>query len=123
MVQEVSKIDSNVTRISILRDIKVNPKLSAIDIAKSPKESSIVDGVYKRLEDFFTGRITDRTLPEKSHHFKQQRKEKLEYAHEFISMPKEFGVALFFTDESKFNLFGSDGGSCLEKRRYCAQSG
>ncbi|XP_055614953.1 uncharacterized protein LOC129761263 [Toxorhynchites rutilus septentrionalis] len=72
----------------LLREIKQNPKLSAPKLAASLSQNANIKKPFISAKN---------------------KKKRLEYAQKYVVKPEEFWKYLIFTDESKFNIFGSDG--------------
>lgn len=94
----------------ILREIKQKPKLSAPKLADSlfQNDNIIVSPQTIRnvLHDKGYRGCVARKKPFIS---AKNKKKRLEYAQKYVVKPEEFWQNVIFTDESKFNIFGSDG--------------
>lgn len=94
----------------ILREIKKNPKVSAVQLAKEIKiyfkkslHPETVRNVLRKHN--LHGRVA-RKKPYISEVNKKKRKD---YAQQHINKDYSFWSKVIFTDESKINMFGSDG--------------
>ena len=94
----------------IVRAIKKNPFLTAKKIRDGllmQMDSQVSDRTIRRrlCEAGLNGRIARK----KPHVSKKNLRSRLEFAREHVSKPLEFWKKILWSDESKFNLFGSDG--------------
>lgn len=94
----------------IVRKIKVNPKISApkltVEVENEMGKKCSVETVRRVLrENNFNGRVA-RKKPFISQKNQQCR---LKFAKDHVTRPKSFWDEVIFADESKFNIFGSDG--------------
>lgn len=104
------EILSSTTQRNITRQIQKNPKTSAVKIATS---TSIAIGRNVSAETIrrvlrkanYHGRVA-RKKPFIS---KVNRDKRIAFATKHISEPADFWKNVIFSDESKFNIFGSDG--------------
>ncbi|CAK9796254.1 Transposable element Tc1 transposase [Anthophora quadrimaculata] len=94
----------------IVRKVKENPFRSAPTIAA---ELELATGkhvcpktISNRLKE--AGYLS-RTARKKPYITKVNRQRRLEFAKKYINKPLEFWKTVIFSDESKFNLWGSDG--------------
>lgn len=95
---------------SLLRKVSNNPKLSAPQLATALKDdfSKVVNAQTVRNclhRAGYNGRIARR----KPFISEQNRKKRLDFAKEYVTKPVEFWENVIFTDETKINIFGSDG--------------
>lgn len=104
------KIYSSQTERRILRFVKEDPKISAVKIARELKKESIVNVHPQTIRNFLHSKEYRAYAPRKKPYLSARNvKKRLEYAKHYIGKPKDFWKSVIFTDESKFNLFGSDG--------------
>lgn len=94
----------------IVRKIKNNPKLSVPKIVVE-----IADYLHKEVSCSTVRRVLrnhgyhGRTARIKPYISETNRKKRLEFARKFLREPANYWNDVIFTDESKFNIFGSDG--------------
>lgn len=94
----------------IIRKVKENPTISAPKIATDLKfylKKEVSDSTIRRVlrKNDFHGRVARNKPLIKKHN----RKIRLEFARTYLKQPAEFWNDVIFTDESKFNIFMSDG--------------
>lgn len=94
----------------ILREVKTNPKISASKIATKLIDTTNTlvskETVRRHLnKQGYYGRVARR----KCFVNEVNRKKRLEFAQKYRNKTENFWNQFIFTDESKFNLFGSDG--------------
>lgn len=104
------KILSDADERWILRYVKKNPRMSA------PKIASEVENYLKMIVSAETVRrvlrkhnFHGRVARKKPFISKKNQKDRLKFANEHISKDFDFWKKFIFADESKFNIFGSDG--------------
>lgn len=97
-------------RIQIVRKVKNNPKISSTQIAAEVKEEMGKDihpiTVRRTLHE---ANYSSRVARRKPLISKANQTKRLAYAKEYISKPRDFWDSVLFSDESKFNIFQSDG--------------
>ncbi|GFX80625.1 transposable element Tcb2 transposase [Trichonephila clavipes] len=101
---------SDVAKRKVLKDIKINPKLNAVKLAA---ETSRIMGKSVSAETVrnmirHAGYIS-RVARKKPFISLQNQKKRLEFAKTHQLKTDNFWKKVIFTDESKFNIFGSDG--------------
>lgn len=94
----------------VVREVKENPKISAPKINTSLKnfsEKEVSDETVRRVlrKNGYNGRVARR----KPYVSEINRKKRVEFAKKYITKPPEFWNNVIFCDESKFNIWGSDG--------------
>lgn len=94
----------------IIRMVKQNPKISAIKIVEHLKNNLNTDISVSTVRSFlrnqgYHGRVARR----KYFVSEANRKKRLLFANNNVTTPMEYWNRVIFTDESKFNIFGSDG--------------
>lgn len=94
----------------ILREIRQNPKLSAPKLTQKVQQylgKSVNPETVRRVlrENNFHGRIARN----KPYINERNRQKRLQFAKEYLNKDYNFWQHVIFTDESKFNLFSSDG--------------
>lgn len=101
----------------ILRKIKEDPTISAPKIAADIEKylgKKVSDSTVRRVlrKNNYHGRIA-RNKPFIND---RNKKKRLDFAREHLKKPADYWKDVIFTDESKFNVFSSDGKNfCLEK--------
>lgn len=94
----------------IIRKIKINPKVSAQkvteDLEKYQRLKVSSETVRKAIRD---NGFHSRTARKKFFVSKVNKRKRLQFAKEYINKPVEYWHRWVFTDESKFNISGSDG--------------
>lgn len=97
-------------RSQIVRKVKKNPRISSTQIAAEVKEEMGKDihpiTVRRTLHEADYRSRVARRKPLIS---KANQTKRLAYAKEYISKPRDFWDSVLFSDESKFNIFQSDG--------------
>lgn len=102
-------IDARLGRM-IDRMVKLEPKTSAVEIAKTVKEYENVTLSAQTVRNFLHCNQYKACVPRKKPFIsKKNVKQRLDYAKKYVQKPDEFWKTVIFTDESKFNIFGSDG--------------
>lgn len=112
------KILSSYNKRYIERKIKENPKISlpklTEEVGKLIKKPISVETVRRSLKsEGYNGRVA-RKKPFIS---KANQKKRLEFAKNHLSKPKTFWNKVIFSDESKFNIFGSDGRQIVWRKK------
>ena len=102
----------------IVRKIKVNPKLSApklvVDVHQELGKSCSAETIRRVLREHdFNGRVA-RKKPFIS---KKNQICRLKFAQEHVCKTHDFWNTVIFSDESKFNIFGSDGMSYVWRKK------
>lgn len=95
---------------SLLRKIKENPKLTAKQMStdlSATLGTTVSDSTVRRT--LKSNGIHGRIMRRKPFISVKNRKARLEYAKKYLSQPISTWNRYLFTDESKFNLNGSDG--------------
>lgn len=100
-----------------LRKIKANPKLSApklvLEVTAESGKQCCVETVRRVLRQHdFNGRVARN----KPYINPKNRLCRLNFAKEYVSKGPEFWNSVIFADESKFNIFGSDGMSYVWRK-------
>ena len=101
----------------ILREVKINPKISARKIATKLIDTTNTlvskETVRRHLnKQGYYGRVARR----KCFVSEVNRKKRLEFAQKYRNKTENFWNQFIFTDENKFNLFGSDDENCGGKK-------
>ncbi|GFX78499.1 transposable element Tc1 transposase [Trichonephila clavipes] len=94
---------SDVAKRKVLKDIKIDPKLSAVKLAS---ETSRIIGRRVSAE---TVRNSSRVARKKPFISLKNQKKRLDFAKTHQLKTDNFWKKVIFSDESKFNIFGSDG--------------
>ncbi|GFS80261.1 transposable element Tcb1 transposase [Trichonephila clavipes] len=92
---------------SIIKEVKKNPKISAPQLAKDVTNTS---------HKTFSVQTIRNVLHEESYYGRAARKKpfisgrkRLDFAKSCVNLSDEFGNTVIFSNETKFNIFGSDG--------------
>ena len=105
----------------IERMVKLDPKMSAVEIARIIKESENVALNAQTIRNFLHQCQYKACVPRKKPFIsKKNVKLRLEYAKNFVNKTEDFWKTVIFTDESKFNIFGSDGRRFVWRRENTA---
>lgn len=95
---------------TIIRKVTKNPRTSVpkltVDISKMIGRPISVESVRNVLRE---DNLHGRSARKKPYISEANRKKRLEFAKRYIAMPNDFWSTILFTDETKINLFGSDG--------------
>ncbi|GFW07708.1 transposable element Tc1 transposase [Trichonephila clavipes] len=101
---------SDVAKRKVLKDIKIDPKLSAVKLAA---ETSRIMGKSLSAETVRNvirhAGYSSRVARKKPFISLQNQKKRLEFAKTHQLKTDNFWKKVIFSDESKFNIFGSDG--------------
>ncbi|GFX14327.1 transposable element Tc1 transposase [Trichonephila clavipes] len=96
---------NSITERRVIHQVKIDPKISAPKIAASTS-NTFAEAVRKVLRKAgYNGRVARK----KPFIGKRNRVKRLKFAKEHILKPQQFWNEVIFSDESKFNIFGSDG--------------
>ncbi|GFS92904.1 transposable element Tc1 transposase [Trichonephila clavipes] len=97
------------TERRVIHQVKIDPKISAPKISASTSNtlgrSVSAETVRKVLKAGYNGRVARK----KPLIGKRNRVKRLKFAKEHILKPQQFWNEVIFSDECKFNIFGSDG--------------
>ena len=94
----------------IVREIAQNPKLSAPKIADSLAQNANIEVSPQTVRNVLREKgYRGCVARKKSFISAKNLKKRLEYARKYVEEPEEFWNNVIFTDESKFNIFCSDG--------------
>ncbi|GFW68815.1 transposable element Tc1 transposase [Trichonephila clavipes] len=104
------KIMNSITERRVIHQVKIDPKISAPKIAASTSNTlgrSVSAETVRRVlkKAGYNGRVARK----KPLIGKRNRIKRLKFAKEHILKPQRFWNEVIFSDESKFNIFGSDG--------------
>lgn len=103
------KLNEHLKRL-IEREIKKDPKISAPTIAINLTERENISVNPQTIRNFlYTKGYRGRVARKKPYISPKNVKKRLDYALKYVDKPVEFWEKVIFTDESKFNIFGSDG--------------
>ncbi|GFW30215.1 HTH_Tnp_Tc3_2 domain-containing protein [Trichonephila clavipes] len=104
------KIMNSITERKIIHQVKIDPKISAPKIAANTSNTlgrsvsaETVQRVLRKVG--YNGRVARK----KPLIGKRNRVKRFKFAKEHILKPQQFWNEVIFSDESKFNIFGSDG--------------
>lgn len=94
----------------IIREVKKNPKISAPRLAgKVANTSQKTFSVQTIRNVLHEGNYYGRAARKKPFISERNRRKRLDFAKANVNQPAEFWNKVIFSDESKFNIFGSDG--------------
>ncbi|GFW22335.1 transposable element Tc1 transposase [Trichonephila clavipes] len=104
------KIMNSITEGRVIHQVKIDPKISAPKIAASTSNTlgrSVSAETVRRVlrKAGYNGRVARK----KPLIGKRNRVKRLKFTKEHILKPQQFWNEVIFSDESKFNIFGSDG--------------
>ena len=105
----------------IERMVNHDSKTNAVEIAKTIKESENMNVNPQTIRNFLHQNQYKACVSRKKPFIsKKNVKLRLEYAKNFVNMAEDFWKTVIFTDESKFNIFGSDGRRFVWRRENTA---
>ncbi|GFV61024.1 transposable element Tc1 transposase [Trichonephila clavipes] len=101
---------NSITERRVIHQVKIDPKISAPKIASSTSNAlgrSVSAETVRRVlrKAGYNGRVARK----KPLIGKRNRVKRLKFTKEHILKPQQFWNEVIFSDESKFNIFGSDG--------------
>ncbi|GFV45492.1 transposable element Tc1 transposase [Trichonephila clavipes] len=101
---------NSITERRVIHQVKIDPKISAFKIAASTSNTlgrSVSAETVRRVlrKTSYNGRVARK----KPLIGKRNRVKRLKFAKEHILKPQQFWNEVIFRNESKFNIFGSDG--------------
>ncbi|GFX18836.1 transposable element Tc1 transposase [Trichonephila clavipes] len=101
---------NSITERRVIHQVKIDPKISAPKIAASTSNTlgqSVSAETVRRVlrKAGYNGRVARK----KPLIGKRNRVKRLKFAKEHILKPQQFWNEVIFSDECKFNIFGSDG--------------
>ncbi|GFW51973.1 transposable element Tc1 transposase [Trichonephila clavipes] len=102
------KIMNSITERRVIHQVKIDPKISAPKSAASTstlRQSFSAETVRRVLRK---AGCNGRVARKKPLIGKRNRVKRLKFAKEHILKPQQFWNEVIFSDESKFNIFGSD---------------
>ncbi|GFX97823.1 HTH_Tnp_Tc3_2 domain-containing protein [Trichonephila clavipes] len=111
------KIMNSITERRVIHQVKIDPKISAPKIAASTSDTlgrSVSAETVRRVlrKAGYNGRVARK----KPLIGKRNRVKRLKFAKEHILKPQQFWNVVIFSDESKFNIFGSDGRRMVSRK-------
>ncbi|GFT05189.1 transposable element Tc1 transposase [Trichonephila clavipes] len=111
------KIMNSITERRVIHQVKIDPKISAPKIAASTSNTlgrSVSAETARRVlrKAGYNGRVARK----KPLIGKRNRVKRLKFAKEHILKPQQFWNEVIFSDESKFNIFGSDGRRMVSRK-------
>ncbi|GFT37335.1 transposable element Tc1 transposase [Trichonephila clavipes] len=111
------KIMNSITERRVIHQVKIDPKISAPKIAASTSNTlgrSVSAETVRRVlrKAGYNGRLARK----KPLIGKRNRVKRLKFAKEHILKPLQFWNEVIFSDESKFNIFGSDGRRMVSRK-------
>ncbi|GFW63563.1 transposable element Tc1 transposase [Trichonephila clavipes] len=111
------KIMNSITERRVIHQVKIDPKISAPKIAASTSNTlgrSVSAETVRRVlrKAGYNGRVARK----KPLIGKRNRVKRLKFTKEHILKPQQFWNEVIFSDESKFNIFGSDGRRMVSRK-------
>ncbi|GFW47589.1 transposable element Tc1 transposase [Trichonephila clavipes] len=111
------KIMNSITDRRVIHQVKIDPKISTPKIAASTSNTlgrSVSAETVRRVlrKASYNGRVARKKLLIG----KRNRVKRLKFAKEHILKPQQFWNEVIFSDESKFNIFGSDGRRMVSRK-------
>ncbi|GFY16498.1 transposable element Tc1 transposase [Trichonephila clavipes] len=111
------KIMNSITERRVIHQVKIDPKISAPKIAASTSNTigrSVSAETVRRVlrKAGYNGRVARK----KPLIGKRNRVKRLKFAKEHILKPQQFWNEVIFSDENKFNIFGSDGRRMVSRK-------
>ncbi|GFY04359.1 transposable element Tc1 transposase [Trichonephila clavipes] len=111
------KIMNSITERRVIHQVKIDPKISAPKIAASTSNTlgrSVSAETVRRVlrKAGYNGRVARK----KPLIGKRNRVKRLKFAKEHILKLQQFWNEVIFSDESKFNIFGSDGRRMVSRK-------
>ncbi|GFX17097.1 transposable element Tc1 transposase [Trichonephila clavipes] len=111
------KIMNSITERRVIHQVKIDPKISAPKIAASTSNilgRSVSAETVRRVlrKAGYNGRVARK----KPLIGKRNRVKRLKFDKEHILKPQQFWNDVIFSDESKFNIFGSDGRRMVSRK-------
>ncbi|GFT82352.1 transposable element Tc1 transposase [Trichonephila clavipes] len=108
---------NSITERRVIHQVKIDPKISAPKIAGSTSNTlgrSVSAETVRRVlrKAGYNGRVARK----KPLIGKRNRVKRLKFAEEHILKPQQFSNEVIFSDESKFNIFGSDGRRMVSRK-------
>ncbi|GFU68728.1 transposable element Tc1 transposase [Trichonephila clavipes] len=108
---------NSITERRVIHQVKIDPKISAPKIAASTSNTlgrSVSAETVRRVlrKAGYNGRVARK----KPLIGKRNRVKRLKFAKEHILKPQQFWNEVIFSDESKFNIFGSDGRRMVSRK-------
>ncbi|GFX39868.1 transposable element Tc1 transposase [Trichonephila clavipes] len=108
---------NSITERRVIHQVKIDPKISAPKIAASTSNilgRSVSAETVRRVlrKAGYNGRVARK----KPLIGKRNRVKRLKFAKEHILKPQQFWNEVIFSDESKFNIFGSDGRRMVSRK-------
>lgn len=101
----------------IVREVKTNPFLSAPKLAERVRQSLGKTVTAQTIRNVLhRANLNGRIARNKPFISKANQKKRLQFAREHRHKDFEFWKNVLFTDESKFNIFGSDGKVCVWRK-------
>ncbi|CAK9827588.1 Transposable element Tcb1 transposase [Anthophora retusa] len=92
----------------IIRKVKQNPRITAKQIATELKNNNGIDVSASTVRDYLRSSEYHGRVARKKYFVNEtNRKKRLEFAKQHINTPIEYWNRVIFTDESKFEIFGS----------------
>lgn len=94
----------------VMRKIRENPKSSAVDITKELNQQNKVKVCPETVRNVLRRNNFNARVPRKKPFISQKNKKlRFDFAKQHENTPTSYWEDVVFVDESKFNIFGSDG--------------
>ncbi|GFX77530.1 transposable element Tc1 transposase [Trichonephila clavipes] len=111
------KIMNSITERRVIHQVKIDPKINAPKIAASTSNTlgrSVSAETVRRVlrKAGYNGRVARK----KPLIGKRNKVKRLKFAKEHILKPQQFSNEVIFSNESKFNIFGSDGRRMVSRK-------
>lgn len=103
----------------IVRLIKKDPKISAPTIAATMEERGVHVSISTLRNILRKNGYHGRVIRKKFFVNKTNREKRLQFAKKYINKDNDFWNKVIFSDESKFNIFGSDGRRTVWRKKNC----
>lgn len=115
--QAPNKIFTDADERYIVRKIKVNPRLSAPKLASEVKMDLGVECCDETIRRVLRAHdLNGRVARKKPFISPKNKLARLNFAKAHVSMTHDFWKTVIFADESKFNIFGSDGNAYVWRK-------
>lgn len=94
----------------IIKEVQKNPKISALQLTKEIANTSHKTFSVQTIRNVLhEGSYYGRAARKKPFISEINRRKRLDFAKSHVNLSDEFWTTVIFSDESKFNIFGSDG--------------
>lgn len=115
------KLLNGTTVRAMLREVAKSPFISSQTLAEDIATTTGVVVTPKTVRNYLhKNEIRARAPRHKPYISEINRNKRLQFAKEYLNKSQEFWNSVIFSDESKFNLFGSDGKKCVWRKKNTA---